>query len=48
MCSGLAYYLAIKKSPERIQLLKPLYEEELQRAMQEDRERTSLKIKVGL
>ena len=48
MCSGLAYYLAIKKAPERIQLLKPLYEEELQRALQEDRERTSLKVKVGL
>ena len=48
MCSGLAYYLAIKKAPERIQLLKPLYEEELQRAIQEDRERTSLKVKVGL
>ena len=32
MCSGLAYYLAQKRAPDRIQLLKQLYEDELIRA----------------
>jgi len=36
MLAGLAYYLAIKFSPERIQALKLLYEDELQRALTED------------
>ena len=36
MTAGLAYYLAIKNSPERVQMLKMLYEDELQRALQED------------
>jgi len=36
MCAGLAYYLAIKKAPQRTQELKLLYEDELQRALQED------------
>ena len=36
MCAGLAYYLAIKKAPQRTQALKLLYEDELQRALSED------------
>jgi hypothetical protein len=36
MLAGLAYYLAIKFSPDRIQNLKLLYEDELQRALAED------------
>jgi hypothetical protein len=36
MIAGLAYYLSIKFAPERIQNLKMLYEDELQRALQED------------
>ena len=36
MCAGLAYYLAIKKAPQRTQELKLLYEDELQRALEED------------
>ena len=36
MVAGLAYYLAVKFSPDRIQVLKMLYEDELQRALQED------------
>ena len=36
MTAGLAYYLAIKIAPERVQMLKMLYEDELQRALQED------------
>ena len=36
MIAGLAYYLAQKYAPDRIQVLKMLYEDELQRALQED------------
>jgi len=36
MTAGLAYYLSIKTAPERVQMLKMLYEDELQRALQED------------
>ena len=36
MAAGLAYYLAIKYAPDRVQMLKMLYEDELQRALQED------------
>ena len=36
MISGLAYYLAVKFSPDRIQMLKMLYEDELARALEED------------
>ena len=44
MCSGLAYYLAQKRAPERIQLLKQLYEDELLRALNEDGARSSVYI----
>jgi hypothetical protein len=36
MCSGLSYYLSQKFKPELTQQLKLLYEDELQRALQED------------
>ena len=36
MVAGLAYQLSIKHAPERIQTLKLLYEDELQRALAED------------
>jgi hypothetical protein len=36
MVAGLAYHLAVKNAPDRIQMLKMLYEDELQRALQED------------
>lgn len=36
MTAGLAYYLAIKRAPARIQELKLLYEDELMRALEED------------
>jgi len=42
--AGLAYYLAMKKAPERIQLLKAVYEEEFQRAADEDEDRVPLKL----
>ena len=44
LTAGLAYYIAMKKAPERLQILKPIYDEELNRAMDEDRDRASFKI----
>jgi hypothetical protein len=48
MVSGLAYYLSIKKAPERVQLLKAVYEEEFQRAADEDEDRVSLKLQPNI
>jgi hypothetical protein len=42
MVSGLAYYLALKKNPERVAMLLPIYEQDLRRAQDEDRGRASL------
>ena len=44
LVSGLSYYIAMKKAPERIQLLKQVYEDEWQRASSEDSTRASIKI----
>ena len=44
MVSGLAFYLSQKYAPDRIQALKLLYEDELERALQEDGQRTSIYI----
>lgn len=41
LIAGAAYYLAIKKAPDRIGILKQFYEEEFARAAAEDRERSS-------
>jgi hypothetical protein len=41
MISGLAYYLGQKFAPDRVQGLKLIYEDELQRALEEDSQRTS-------
>ena len=41
MISGLAYYLGQKVAPDRVQGLKLVYEDELQRALEEDSQRTS-------
>ena len=48
MVAGLAYYLAMKKAPERVQLLKAVYEEEFQRAADEDEDRVSLKLQPSM
>ena len=42
MTAGLAYYISMKKAPERIGTLKQIYEDEFQRAADQDGERTSL------
>ena len=44
MAAGLAYYIAIKKAPDRIQILKAIYEEEFQRAAAENASSTPLKL----
>jgi hypothetical protein len=44
MVSGLAFYIAQKYAPERVQDLKLLYEDEMQRALEEDSQRTSVYI----
>ena len=41
LTAGMAYYVSLKKSPERTPFLKQLYEEEWQRASEEDRPRSS-------
>ena len=41
LTAGMAYYVSLKKSPERTPLLKQLYEEEWQRASEEDRPSSS-------
>ena len=48
LAAGLAYYLSVKKAPNRIQFLKAIYEEELERAMTEDRDRASFKVAPSL
>ena len=44
LAAGLAYYISVKKSPEKTGMLKQLYEEEFQRAMESDEDRASVKI----
>ena len=46
--AGLAYYLSMKKAPERVQLLKSVYEEEFQRAADEDEDRVPLKLQPSI
>ena len=45
LVAGLAYYIALKKAPDRVALLKPLYEDEFNRAANEDTDRASLKLR---
>ena len=44
LAAGLAYYISMKRAPDRIQLLKAVYEEEVERAMTEDRDRASYNV----
>ena len=43
MTAGLAYYIAIKRAPDRVQLLKQIYDEEFDRAAFEDIDSVSSK-----
>ena len=42
--AGLAYYIAIKKAPDRVVMLKQMYEEEFERALSQDEDRASFRI----
>tara|TARA_R100000231_G_scaffold96077_1_gene71945 strand:+ start:258 stop:923 length:666 start_codon:yes stop_codon:yes gene_type:complete len=44
LVAGLSYYLSMKRAPDRIQILKSVYEEEFQRASDEDEDRVPLKL----
>jgi len=44
MVSGLAYYLSFLSNPQATQSLRLVYEDELQRALNEDGQRTSVYI----
>ena len=44
LAAGLAYYISLKRAPNRVQLLKSVYEEEFERAAIEDRDRASFNV----
>ena len=48
LAAGLAYYLSLKRAPDRTQMLKTIYDEEFDRAAVEDRDRASFTIQPGL
>ena len=48
LAAGLAYYLALKRAPEKVQMLKTLYEEEFNRALSQDEERASFRVAPDL
>jgi len=44
LVSGLAVELAVKKAPDRLAVLKPLYDQDWEKAREEDRERVSFHV----
>ena len=44
LAAGLAYYISIKRAPEKTAMLKSLYEEEFTRALSSDEDRASFRI----
>ncbi len=48
LAAGLAYYLAMKRAPDKVQMLKALYEEEFQRALSQDEDRASFRVAPDL
>ena len=46
--AGLAYYISVKKAPEKTQMLKQMYEEEFDRAASTDEDRASFRIRPDL
>lgn len=47
MVAGLSYYISMKRAPDRTGLLKAVYDEEFQRAADEDIDRVPLKLQPG-
>ena len=43
LAAGLAYYIALKRTPDKVPLLKQLYEEEFERALSQDEDRASFR-----
>ena len=48
LAAGLAYYIAIKKAPDRVTMLKAMYDEEFFIAQSEDRDRASFSVSPNL
>lgn len=48
LAAGLAYYISLKRAPERTSMLKSLYEEEFDRAMSTDEDRASFRVSPNL
>ena len=48
LAAGLSYYISMKRAPDRSQLLKAVYEEEFNRATDEDRDRASFRVAPDL
>ena len=44
LASGLAYMLSVKKAPERMQMLKAAYEDDMRRAIDQDESRASFNV----
>ena len=44
LAAGLAYYISLKRAPDRTSMLKSLYEEEFQRALSTDEDRASFRV----
>jgi len=48
LAAGLAYYIALKRAPEKVSMLKQIYEEEFERALSQDQDRVSFKVAPDL
>ena len=48
LAAGLAYYISLKRAPDRTSMLKSLYEEEFQRALSTDEDRASFRVSPSL
>tara|TARA_R100000734_G_C3287421_1_gene79848 strand:+ start:241 stop:915 length:675 start_codon:yes stop_codon:yes gene_type:complete len=46
--AGLAYYLSVKRAPDKTQMLKQMYEEEFRRAADQDEDRASFRLKPSM
>ena len=42
--AGLAYYIAVKKAPDKVVMLKQIYDEDFDRAMSQDEDRASFRV----